>query len=144
MDPKKDIPADLNLADLFEKRAEAAKRQKETADKVQGAKADHFVGFWLVGGLMLLAAIWIAQELATDRPTGAFLLAASVILWLLLWVGAFFPTETVRRYQDEANAATRGLRDVDNKIAFCHQVLEEAKRIKVQTSARAWVEKESK
>jgi hypothetical protein len=39
-------------------------------------------------------------------------------------------------------AATRNVKDMENKIAFCHQVLEEAKKVKVRKYAEAWVEKE--
>ena len=78
-----------------------------------------------------------------NDPEGMFLLAACVILWVGMWVAAGFPALTVRRLQDNANALTRQLRDLDLKIEFCHQVLDEAKRVKVRKYAEAWVEKQS-
>jgi hypothetical protein len=49
----------------------------------------------------------------------------------------------VRHLQDKAAAATRQVMEIDLKIAFCHQVLEEAKKVRVQRLAEALVEKEA-
>jgi hypothetical protein len=57
-------------------------------------------------------------------------------------ISAFLPTESVRRRQDEEKAASKRVKDIDGKIAFCHQVLEEAKKVKVRRYAEAWVTKE--
>jgi hypothetical protein len=53
---------------------------------------------------------------------------------------AFFPA--VRGLQDKEKAATKNVKDMEIKIAFCHQVLEEARNVKVRKYAEAWVEKE--
>jgi hypothetical protein len=147
MDPKKDIKADpladLNLASLMQRREEAAKRQKEATQRVQTAKAGHFLSFWIGGGVMFLAALWLAQGLPEYTPLGMFLLSACIIGWVWMWIAAFFAAGAVRRMQDKATAATRQVAEIDGKIAFCHQVLEEAKRARVQSFARALVEKES-
>ena len=132
MDPKKDILADVDLAGLFEKRTEAVKKQKEAEANVQTARIVHLFVFWLGG----LAAVVVAQMLPEDDPVRTFLLPAAVILGIV----AFFPA--VRRLQDKATAASKNVKDMENKIAFCHQVLEEAKEVKVRKYAEAWVEKE--
>ena len=80
--------------------------------------------------------------LPDGEPTRVFLLSGSVILWLGLWIAAVFPTGAVYRRQDEATAASKQLKAIDDKIAFCHLVLDEAKRVKVRRYAEAWVKKE--
>jgi hypothetical protein len=142
MDTKKDILAELDLADLFEKRAEAAKEQKEAAKRLEGARAGHLLRFWLGGCAMALAAIWLRQVFPGHDPIGMFLLSACVIFWIGMSISAFLPTESVRRRQDEEKAASKRVKDIDGKIAFCHQVLEEAKKVKVRRYAEAWVTKE--
>jgi hypothetical protein len=72
-----------------------------------------------------------------------FWLAVFIVLWLAMWVAACFPTLTVRHLQDRANALTRQVRDLDIKIEFCHQVLDEAKRVKIRKYAEVWVEKQA-
>jgi hypothetical protein len=147
MDPKtsikEDALAEVNLASLMQRRTEAVERQKEAADRVQTAKAGHFLRFWLGGGAMLLAAVWLAQALAEYTPIGMFLLSLFIISWLGMWIAAFFSAGAVRRLQDKATAATRQVVEIDLKIAFCHQVLEEAKRTRVHKYAQALVEKEA-
>ncbi len=132
MDPKKDILADVDLPGLFEKRTEAVKKQKEAEANVQTARIVHLFVFWLGG----LAAVVVAQMLPENDPVRTFLLPAAAILG----IAAFFPA--VRRLQDKATAASKNVKDMENKIAFCHQVLEEAKKVKVRKYAEAWVEKE--
>jgi hypothetical protein len=44
--------------------------------------------------------------------------------------------------KDEASAAARNLKAIEDKIAFCNLVLDEAKRVKVRKYAEAWVAKE--
>src|SRR5512145_2281293 len=77
MDPKTNITedalAEVNLAVLMKRRAEAVERQKEASDRVQTAKAGHFLRFWLGGGAMLLGALWLAQALTEYTPIGMFL-----------------------------------------------------------------------
>jgi hypothetical protein len=136
MDPKKDILADVDLPGLFEKRTEAVKKQKEAEARVQTARLVHLFVFWLGGCAALLAAVVATQMLPEDDPVGMFLFPAAAILWFV----AFFPA--VRRLQDKANAASKSVKDMESKIAFCHQVLEEAKKVKVRKYAEAWVEKE--
>jgi hypothetical protein len=142
MDPKKDLLAELDLARLFESREEAAKTQKDAAKRVIHARASHFVLFWGGGCIMLLAAVWLGDVFPENEPTGIFLLSACGILWLGMWVAACRPNETVRRRQDEASAASKQLKTIDDKIAFCHLVLDEAKRVKIRKYAEAWVDKE--
>jgi hypothetical protein len=140
MDPKKDIAAaDLNLASLFRSRTEAAEKQKKAAARVQIAKARHFLWLWLGGGVMALAAVWLARGLPETSQIEMFLLSASIIFWLGMWIAAFFPTAAVRRLQDKAAAATKRVAEIDLKIAFCHQVLEEAKKVKIHKYAQALV-----
>jgi hypothetical protein len=147
MDPKTNITeddlAEVNLAALMKRRAAAVERQKEAADRVQTAKAGHFLRFWLGGGAMLLGALWLAQALTEYTPIGMFLLSFLIIAWLWMWVAAFFSAGAVRRLQDKATAATRQVIEIDLKIAFCHQVLEEAKRVRAHKYAQALVEKEA-
>lgn len=140
---KPDALADLNLATLMQRRAEAVEKQKEATAAVQTAKAGHFLRFWLGGGAMFLAALWLAQALPDYTPIGMFLLSACIIFWLGLWIAAFFAAGAVRHLQDKAAAAAQRVMDIDLKISFCHQVLEEAGRLRVQRSAQAIVEKEA-
>jgi hypothetical protein len=146
MDPKKDAKADpladLNLASLMQRREEAVKKQREAMQRVQTAKADHFLLFWLGGGGMLLAALWLAQALPEYTPLGMFLLSACIIGWVWMWIAAFFSAAAVRRVQDRATAAARQVMEIDRKIEFCHQVLEEAKRARVRRSAQALIDRE--
>lgn len=141
MEPKKDLLADINLPSLLLRRAKAVDEQKEAAAKVQTAKAGHFLRFWLGGGVMLIGAVWLGQVLPESSPIGMFLLSAAVILWLGMWIAAFFSNTTVLRLQDKAVAASKRVMEIDLKIAFCHQVLEEAKKVKVRKYAQALVEK---
>ncbi len=142
MEPKKDLLAELDLAGLFESRGEAAEKQKEAAQQLVHARAAHFVLFWGAGCLTILAALWVREAFPASDPVGTFLLSACAILWLGMWVVACLPNETVRRRQAAANAASLQLKSIDEKIAFCHLVLDEAKRVKVRKYAEAWVEKE--
>jgi len=142
--PKKDLVAELDLAGLFKSRAKAAERQQEAAERLDNAKADHFMVCVLGGFAWMVAAIYLElDDLFPDsEPTHVLLLSASIILWLGSWVAAAFPSGTVHRRQNEATAAARHLKSVDDKIAFCHLVLDEAKRVKVRRYAEAWVAKE--
>jgi hypothetical protein len=140
--PKKDLLADLDLAALFQKRADAAKKQKEATDKVNNAQAGHLLGFWLGGCAMALVAVVVTQIFPEDDPAGIFLLSAFIIFAVGMWVVAFMPKLTVRKRQDEVSAATKSVKDIETKIAFCNVVLEEAKSVKLRKYAEAWVEKE--
>ncbi|HWE21625.1 MAG TPA: hypothetical protein VG758_31350 [Hyphomicrobiaceae bacterium] len=134
MDPKKDILADVDLPGLYEKRTEAVKKQKEAEAKVQTARLVHLFVFWL--GACAMAAVAAAQIFPQDDPVGMSLILAAGILGFV----AFFPA--VRGLQDKEKAATKNVKDMEIKIAFCHQVLEEARNVKVRKYAEAWVEKE--
>jgi hypothetical protein len=134
MDPKKDILADVDLPGLYEKRTEAVKKQKQAEAKVQTARLVHLFVFWL--GACAMAAVAAAQIVPQDNTVGMSLILAAVILGFV----AFFPA--VRGLQDKEKAATKDVKDTETKIAFCHQVLEEAKYVKVRKYAKAWVEKE--
>ncbi len=92
---------------------------------------------------MLLAALWLAQALPEYSPFGAFALSACIIFWIGMWIAAFFSASAVRKLQDAANAASLRVRQIDERIAFCHQVLDEAKRAKVRKYAQALIEKET-
>jgi hypothetical protein len=142
--PKKDLLAELDIAGLFKSRGEAAEKEKEAKEKADNAKAGHFVACVLGGCMSMVAAIhlWSGDLIPGTDPTWTFLLSACVILWLGLWTAAAFPSGTVLRLQNEASAAARHLKSVDDKIAFCNVVLDEAKRVKVRKYAEAWVEKE--
>jgi hypothetical protein len=118
--------------------------QKKAAARVQAAKAGHFLRYWLSGGAMVLAAVWLAQALPSYSPLGMFVLSAMVILWLGLWVAAFLSSGAVRRLKDEAGAADRQVMQIDFKIAFCHQVLDEANRARVRTYAQALIDRETR
>lgn len=141
MEPKKDILAELDLAGLFDKREKALTKQKETATRAHNANADHFLGFWLGGGAMFVAAVIVKQVFPEDSPLGMLLVPACGISWLGMWITAFIPSGKARQLQVEASAASRHVREIDVKIAFCHQVFEEAKKVKVRKYAEAWVEK---
>lgn len=141
-DPKKDMLAELDLAALFEKRAEAAKKQKEAADRLVNAKAVHLCLLVVGGGVMAIVATSLWPALRENDPERIFWLSASIILCAAMWIAAFFPAVAVRALQDHANATSKKLKDIDGKIEFCHQVLEEAKRVKVRKYAEAWVEKQ--
>ena len=138
----KDMLAEVDLADLHLKRRAAVEKQEEAKANADVAKARHFMLFWLGGGVMLTAAICLKDALIGNDPFAIFLLAACTIIWIWLWIRAFFPTATVRRYQDELTAANRALKTIDDKIAFCHQVVEEAKQVKVRKYAEVLVEKQ--
>jgi hypothetical protein len=142
--PKKDLVAELDLASLFKSRGEAAEKQKEAKEKADDAKAGHFVACVLVGCASLVVAIylWLGDLIPDTDATHIFLLSACVIVWLGMWTAAAFPSGTVLRLQNEATAAARHLKSIDDQIAFCHLVLDEAKRVKVRKYAEAWVQKE--
>ncbi|MFZ1105735.1 MAG: hypothetical protein WAN86_23220 [Hyphomicrobiaceae bacterium] len=143
MDIKEDALADVDLASLMQRRAEAVEKQKKATNQVQTAKAGHFLCFWLGGGAMALAALWLAQKLPEYSPSSMFFLSTCIVFWLGMWTAAFFPAGAVRRLQDKATAATRQVMELDLKIAFSHQVREEARRVKVHRYAEALVEKEA-
>ena len=141
-DPKKAMLAELDLAGLFKSREEAAEKQREAAERLNDAKAGHFVACVLGGCAWMVAAIylWLGDLFPVSEPTRISLLSGCVIGWLGLWIAAVFPTVTVHRRQNEATAAARHLKSIDDKIAFCNLVLDEANRIKVRKYAEAWVE----
>jgi hypothetical protein len=143
-DSKKDLLAELDLAGLFKTRGEAAEKQKEATGRLNDAKAGHFVACVLSGCASMVAAIylWLGDLFADSEPTRIFLLSGFAILWLGLWSAAVFPTATVYRRQNEVTAAARHLKATDDKIAFCHLVLDEANRVKVRKYAEALVQKE--
>ena len=142
--PKKDLVAELDLAELFKSRGEAAEKHKEATDRLNDVKASHFVTCVLVGCAWMIAAIYLlhGDQFQESEPARVFLLSATVILWLGLWIAAVFPTGTVYRCQNEAVAAAKHLKSIDDKIAFCHLVQDEAKRVKVRKYAEALVEKD--
>jgi hypothetical protein len=142
--PKKDLVAELDLAGLFKSRGEAAEKEKKAKEKADDAKDGHFVACVLGGCAAMVVAIylWLGDLIPGTDATRVFLLSACVIVWLGLWTAAAFPSGTVLRLQNEASAATRQLKSIDDKIAFCHLVLDEAKRVKVRKYAEAWVQKE--
>jgi hypothetical protein len=140
--PKKDILAELDLPALFEKRADAAKKQKKATDNVNNAHGIHLLAFWLGGCAMALFAVFVTQGFPEDDPAGIFIFSACVIIGLAMFIFAFFPKVTARKRQDEATAATKSVKDIETKIAFCNVVLEEAKSVKLRKYAEAWVEKE--
>jgi hypothetical protein len=144
IDLKQDILSDLDLASLQQRRAEAVEKQKQAAASVQLGKVGHFLRYWLFGGAMALIAVALGQPLPEDSPIGMFAFSASIILWLGSWIAAFFSTGAVLRLQDEAAAAARQLLQIDLKIAFCHQVLDEAKRARVRTYAQALIDRENR
>jgi hypothetical protein len=135
--------ADVDLASLNRRRMEAVEKQTRAADRVRTGKAGHFLSFWLGGGAAAVIALWLAQRLPEHSQIGMFVLSAFIILAIGMWIAAFFPALTMRRLQDEATAANRHVMDLDLKIAFGHQVREEAKRVKVQWYAEALVAKEA-
>jgi hypothetical protein len=142
MNPKKDLLSDLDIARLFESRGEAAEKQKEAAGRLIDAEASH-LAFCLVGGCVLMAAaVSLGEVFPDDEPASIFLRSACIVLGLAMWLAAFFPSITAHRLQDEATATSKQLKAIDDKIAFCHLVLDEAKRVKVRKYAEAWVEKE--
>jgi hypothetical protein len=141
---KQDTLADLDLASLRQRRAEAVEKQKQAAASVQLGQAGHFLRYWLLGGVMALVAVGLGQGLSEYTPTGMFAFSASIILWLGLWIAAFYATGAVRRLEDEAAAAARQIVQIDNKITFCHQVLDEANRARVRTYAQALIDRETR
>jgi hypothetical protein len=142
MDPKKNLLSDLDIAHLFENRREAAEKQKEAAGRLVDAAARH-LAFFLIGGcIMVAAAVSFGEVFPDNEPADTFLRAACTVSGLVMWLAAFFPGITTHRRQDEATAASRQLKAIDDKIAFCHLVQDEAKRVKVRRYAEAWVEKE--
>src|SRR5262245_36873583 len=143
-DPKKEILAKVDLASLQLKRAEAVEKQKEAMATVQVGKAGHFLRFWLGGGALLLAAIWLGRWLPEESGrTGMFLLSAAIVGWLTMWIWAFFSTSAVRKLQDHVTAANKRLTEIDLDIAFCHQVIEETKRAKVRKYAQMLLDKDA-
>jgi hypothetical protein len=143
MDPKKDITAELDLPGLLAKRCETVESQEEAAARLVTGKAQHFTFLWLGAGAVALVAACVTPVMPERDPWGMFMLGVYVFLWAALSVAAFFPALTVRRLQDKANALSRQVKELDVKIEFCHQVLDEAKRVKVRKYAEAWVEKQS-
>lgn len=138
MDAKKDMLADLDLASLFQQRAEAAETQKRASKALENAKAGHFFVL-IVGGCVALAvAVSVSPSFPEVDSTGLMLLAAAGVSF----IAAFLPGLTVSRRQVEATAAARNLKAIEDKIAFCNLVFDEAKRVKVRTYAEAWVAKE--
>ena len=138
MDAKKDMLADLDLASLYKQRTEAAEKQEQAKKALDNAKAGHFFVLVVLGCLSLAAAVSLSPRFPEVEPTGMFLLTAAGVFFL----AAFLPGLTVKRHQDEASAAARNLKAVEDKIAFCNLVLDEAKRVKVRKYAEAWVAKE--
>jgi hypothetical protein len=143
MDPKKDITAELDLPALLAKRCETVENQKEAAARLVAGKARHFTALWFGAGIVAFFAACVTPAMPERDPWSMFMLGAYGVLWAALSVAAFFPALTVRRLQDSANALSRQLKELDIKIEFCHQVLDEAKRVKVRKYAEAWVEKQS-
>jgi hypothetical protein len=133
----------VDLTSLNRRRIEAVEKQEEAVNAVKMGKVGHFFRYWLGGGAMFLAAVWLAPRLAERTQIGMFVLSFFILSWLGLWIRAFFATGAVRDLQDKATAATRQVMEIDLKIAFSHQVREEARRVKVQRYAEALVEKEA-
>jgi hypothetical protein len=142
--PKKDLVAELDVAALFKSRCEAAEKQKEAAEKLDSARQDHVLFCALAGLAAMVVAVylWLGVLLPDDDSARDILLFGAVLLGLALWIGAAFPGATVLRRQNEATAAARQLKSIDDKIAFCHLVQDEAKRVKVRRYAEALVQKE--
>jgi hypothetical protein len=138
MDAKKDMLADLDIASLYKQRTDAAARKDETAKTLENAKALHFFVLIVAGCLALAAAVSLSPRFPEVEPTGIFLLTVAGVSF----VAAFLPGLTVLRHQNEASVAARNLKAVEDKIAFCNLVLDEAKRVKVRKYAEAWVAKE--
>jgi hypothetical protein len=138
MDAKKDMLADLDLASLFKQRAEAAEKQEQAKAALENAKAGHFFVLVVVGCVTLAAAVSLSPRFPEVEPTGLFLLTVSGVSV----IAAFLPGLTVLPRQNEASAAARNLKAIEDKIAFCNLVLDEAKRVKVRKYAEAWVAKE--
>ncbi len=142
--PKKDLLVELDIASLFKSRGEAAEKEKDAKERADNARAGHF-GACVIGGCMSMVAaihLWSGDLIPGTEPTRTFLLAACVILGLGLWTATVFPSATVLRLQNEAAAAARHLKSIDDKIAFCNVVMDEAKRVKVRKYAEAWVQKD--
>src|SRR5262245_57562720 len=110
MELKKDILAELDLAGLRDQREKAADRQKKAATRARNANAAHFLGFWLGGGAMLLAAIIVKRVFSEDSPLGMLLLPACGISWFGMWITAFIPSGKARQLREEAAAASRHVR----------------------------------
>jgi hypothetical protein len=138
MDARKDLLADLDLPSLYKQRTEAAEKQEEAKKALDNARAGHFFILVVVGCVTLAAAVSVSPRFPEVEQTGIFLLAASGVSF----IAAFLPGLTVARRQVEATAAARDLKAVEDKIAFCNLVLDEAKRVKVRKYAEAWVAKE--
>jgi hypothetical protein len=144
MEPKKDLVAELDLAGLFESRGKAAEKQKKANERLAYVKFNHVVSL-LVGGIATgLSALWLAHVLPLDEPFAMLLLVLSIAAALGMLLAAFLPSETVWQHKEEASAATKQVKTIDDKIAFCNLVLDEAKRVKIKKYAEAWVEKELK
>jgi hypothetical protein len=138
MDAKKDMLADLDLGSLYKQRTEAAEKQEQAKTALENAKAAQFFVLAVVGCLTLAAAASFSPRFPEVEPTGLFLLTVSGVSF----IAAFLPGLTVGRRQDEATAAGKNLKAIEDKIAFCNLVLDEAKRVKVRKYAEAWVAKE--
>jgi hypothetical protein len=142
-DPKTTMLAELDLPGLFTRRADTVEKQKEAKTRLDSGKALHFTALWLGGAAMALFATWVTPAVPEYDPVGMVWLSTAIILWIAMWIAACFPTLTVRHLQDQANALARQVRDLDMKIEFCHQVLDEAKRVKIRKYAEVWVEKQA-
>ena len=138
MDAKKDMLADLDLASLYKQRTEAAEKQEQARRALENAKALHFFVLIVAGCVTLAAAVSLSPRFPEVDQTGMFLLAASGVSF----IAAFLPGFTVGRSQVQATAAANNLKAIEDKIAFCNLVLDEAKRVKVRKYAEAWVAKE--
>src|SRR5262245_41378026 len=135
MEPKKDLVAELDLAGLFESRGKAAEKQKKANERLAYVKFNHVVSL-LVGGIATgLSALWLAHVLPLDEPFAMLLLVLSIAAALAMLLAAFLPSETVWQHKEEASAATKQVKTIDDKIAFCSLVLDEAKRVKIKKYA---------
>jgi hypothetical protein len=142
MATKKDMLAELDLAGLLVKREEAVK-MKEKADKRVGrAKVEHFAGFFASACALAYLTRRLAQAPPGNGPLWPLLVSVCGLTALWLAIEAFRPGGTVRQRRDEAAAAARKLKAIDDKIAFAHVVMEEARKVRARRYAEAWVEKE--
>lgn len=147
MEPKKDLPkkdllADLDLAGLFESRGKATEKQKKADERLAYVKFNHVVSLLVGGFAMGLFSLWLSHVLPPDQPMAMLVLALCIVACLGMFLAAFLPSETLRSHKEEASAASKQVKTIDDKIAFCNLVLDEAKRVKIRKYAEAWVEKE--
>jgi hypothetical protein len=141
-DLKKDMLAELDLPALFAKWKDADKKQKKATENATNAKARHLFWFWVIG---LVVVCWAVFTFPEDRPwtepAGSFV-PGLVIVGIGMCIMAFLPGLTAYKRQAEATAATKSVKDIEGKIAFCNLVLDDAKTVKIRKYAEAWVEKE--